>query len=390
VFISFAFTDDPYILKEESMASSAIMRSQAFFEAKFTSESVTILESGRSEGAAKSRGSATDDLNLSPYASLRQTIEKFRRETENGAKLDITLSMPQDRLSSGVGDQKSVRDFDLMLRLLAKDDEDYERLKSRFQRLFDLASGSFESRGEVRSSSSGQVVQSSPQTQPADQSGETPGSDERMKQDLEVAQAFVARIERRQVEVKVQVQRTDQRFEVKGIDMRQADPLVLDLNGDGLDLGKAGEAAVFDVNGDGSLDKTGWVRGDDALLVYDRNGNDRLDDGRELFGDQNGATNGYAELAKYDANRDNRIDSKDSIFKALKLYRDLNGNGRVDAGEMSKLGQSGIASLDLKFLRESAQLNGNSLLLKGSFQRTDGTTGRMDDVLFGFRDTSER
>ncbi len=372
------------------MASSAIMRSQAFFEAKFTSESVTILESGRSEGAAKSRGSATDDLNLSPYASLRQTIEKFRRETENGAKLDITLSMPQDRLSSGVGDQKSVRDFDLMLRLLAKDDEDYERLKSRFQRLFDLASGSFESRGEVRSSSSGQVVQSSPQTQPADQSGETPGSDERMKQDLEVAQAFVARIERRQVEVKVQVQRTDQRFEVKGIDMRQADPLVLDLNGDGLDLGKAGEAAVFDVNGDGSLDKTGWVRGDDALLVYDRNGNDRLDDGRELFGDQNGATNGYAELAKYDANRDNRIDSKDSIFKALKLYRDLNGNGRVDAGEMSKLGQSGIASLDLKFLRESAQLNGNSLLLKGSFQRTDGTTGRMDDVLFGFRDTSER
>ncbi|HNW35896.1 MAG TPA: hypothetical protein PKM25_13240, partial [Candidatus Ozemobacteraceae bacterium] len=244
------------------MASSAIMRSQAFFEAKFTSESVTILESGRSEGAAKSRGSATDDLNLSPYASLRQTIEKFRRETENGAKLDITLSMPQDRLSSGVGDQKSVRDFDLMLRLLAKDDEDYERLKSRFQRLFDLASGSFESRGEVRSSSSGQVVQSSPQTQPADQSGETPGSDERMKQDLEVAQAFVARIERRQVEVKVQVQRTDQRFEVKGIDMRQADPLVLDLNGDGLDLGKAGEAAVFDVNGDGSLDKTGWVRGD--------------------------------------------------------------------------------------------------------------------------------
>ena len=103
-------------------------------------------------------------------------------------------------------------------------------------------------------------------------------------------------------------------------------------------------------------------------------------------GDQNGASNGFAELSKYDGNRDGRIDSKDSIFKALQLYRDLNGNGRVDAGEMKSLAQSDIVSLNLRFLRETAKLNGNSLLLRGSFERADGSTGRMDDVLFGFRD----
>lgn len=366
------------------MATSAIMRSQVFFETKLTQRTVSIL--GSEEGKSSSRSSqspSSDRLELSAFSSLRGTIETFKSGGAEGARLDITFSIPQDRLSSGVGDDKASRDFDLMLRMFAKDEEDYARLKSRFEELLGLASGRFESGGSVGSSSSGEVVAEAPQVTEGE---ETLSREELLKRNQEVAEAFVARVERRQVEVRVNVARTGGQLDVQQVDLKQADPLVLDLEGDGLDLGEAGEAATFDVNADGTLDKTGWVRGDDALLVYDRNGNGLLDDGSELFGDQNGASNGFAELSKHDDNRDGRIDSKDSIFKALQLYRDLNGNGRVDAGELKNLSQSEIVSLDLRFLRETAKLNGNSLLLRGSFERADGSTGRMDDVLFGFRD----
>ncbi len=366
------------------MATSAIMRSHAFFEAKLTQKTVTIL--GSEDGKTSSRSSqspSSDRLELSSYSSLRGTIESFKSGSSEGARLDITFSIPQDRLSSGVGDDKASRDFDLMLRMFAKDEEDYARLKSRFEELLGLASGRFESDGSVGSASSGEIVTEASQA-PAGEESLT--REELLKRNLEVAEAFVERVERRQVEVRVNVARTAGQLDVQQVDLKQADPLVLDLEGDGLDLGEAGEAATFDVNADGTLDKTGWVRGDDALLVYDRNGNGLLDDGSELFGDQNGASNGFAELSKHDGNRDGRIDAKDSIFKALQLYRDLNGNGRVDAGELKHLSKSEIVSLNLRFLRETAKLNGNSLLLKGSFERADGTTGRMDDVLFGFRD----
>lgn len=368
------------------MATSAIMRSQVFFEAKLTQKTVAVLGSEGGNPSSRSSASSSDLLQLSPLTSLRQAIDSFRGGVTEGAQLDVTFSIPQDRLSSGVGDQKASRDFDLMLRMLAKDDEDYRRLKSRFQEMLDIASGNFESGGEIQSSSSGQVVSGAAQASAGSQAEEPLSRDELLKRNLEVAEAFVARVERRQVEVEVKIARTDSQLDVKQVNIQQADPLVLDLDGDGLDLGQAGEAAVFDVNGDGTLDKTGWVRGDDALLVYDRNGNGLLDDGSELFGDQNGAQNGFAELSKYDENSDGRITSKDSIYKALQLYRDLNGNGRVDSGEMSKLNRSEITALNLQFLRENAQLNGNTLLLKGSFQRADGSTGSMDDVLFGFRD----
>ncbi|HEY9070968.1 MAG TPA: hypothetical protein VIV61_11990 [Candidatus Ozemobacteraceae bacterium] len=369
------------------MATSAVMRSLAFFKARLTSESVTLLGGGRSNPATNQAATGTDRLSVSAFAGLRQTIDAFRRNTEGVGQLDVTFSMPQDRLYSEIGDRKAGRDFDLMLRLLARDDEDYQRLRERFDKLMELASGSFGNKTAVSSTSSAEttVVTGDSET-PAKPSGEAADRDEQFRRDLEIAEAFVARVEQRQVEVKVQITRVDQRFEVQGIDMRQADPLVLDLEGDGLDLAKAGEAAVFDVNADGTLDRTGWVRGDDALLVYDRNGNGRIDDGSELFGDQNGAAHGFAELANYDENRDNRIDRNDSVFKALQLYRDLNGNGKIDDGELSKLSDHGIVSLNLRFMRERAMINGNTLLMKGSFQRADGTTGRMDDVLFGFRD----
>ena len=67
----------------------------------------------------------------------------------------------------------------------------------------------------------------------------------------------------------------------------QYDPLTLDLDGDGIEtIAAAGfSGSLFDHNRDGIRTATGWVSADDGLLVRDLNGNGKIDNGGELFGD---------------------------------------------------------------------------------------------------------
>jgi hypothetical protein len=66
-------------------------------------------------------------------------------------------------------------------------------------------------------------------------------------------------------------------------------PLVLDLDGDGVatDLTHAydGGRVFFDIDADGFAERVGWVNPDDGLLAMDVNGNGRIDDITELYGD---------------------------------------------------------------------------------------------------------
>jgi hypothetical protein len=84
------------------------------------------------------------------------------------------------------------------------------------------------------------------------------------------------------------------------------DPLVLDLDGDGLEISPLSRGVQFDTNGDTIRTNTSWVQADDGLLVLDRNGNGVIDSGRELFGDETlladgkKAAHGFAALAELD------------------------------------------------------------------------------------------
>ena len=166
--------------------------------------------------------------------------------------------------------------------------------------------------------------------------------------------------------------------------LQGCDPIVLDLGGEGIQLTEAGKGANFDINADGIMDKTAWVKGNTAMLVYDKNGNNAIDNGSELFGDQNGAKDGFKELAKYDSNNDGKIDSKDTIYKNLKLYRDLNGDGKMQSNEFNTLQEMGIKALNLECRDCDDDVNGNSIVLRGSFEREDGTKGEMADAIFGY------
>lgn len=103
------------------------------------------------------------------------------------------------------------------------------------------------------------------------------------------------------------------------------DPIILDLDGDGIETTSLENNVNFDLDANGFAESTAWVNWDDGLLVSDRNSNGYIDSGRELFGDQtllnNGqlATSGYQALAELDSNLDGKIDLNDTQFADLKV-----------------------------------------------------------------------
>ena len=168
------------------------------------------------------------------------------------------------------------------------------------------------------------------------------------------------------------------------------DPLVLDLDGDGIETvsHKAYKGALFDHDGDGIRTASGWVASDDGLLVVDRNGDGIINDGKELFGDSyvlkdgTHAVHGYAALAEYDSNSDGMVDAKDAELDKLRVWRDLNQDGVSQKEELFTLEEVGVQSLNVAYQDSNRNLgDGNRLAQEGSYIGKDGKVRTMGDLL---------
>lgn len=293
-------------------------------------------------------------------------------------------------------DPEQAQRLGLLLNLLSKlNPEGFEDILGRVADTLEAFSGIFQGAGSAGEA----AMEAQAQAEQTQQAGQNAQATEivHFSLDIEVSSssqttAVIQQMKDEGIEVQaVQVAQSSTvkiHIEFTGVrQMQQSDPLVLDLDGDGIDLASADQGAVFDIDADGKADRTGFVRGDDALLAIDRNGNGRIDDGSELFGDQNGAVNGFGELAKYDDNADGKIDAKDKIFDSLRLLHDVDADGMVRAYELSKLTDKGVESLDLGYADSPRQDDGkgNTLAERSAFTRTDGTRGALVDVWLGHR-----
>ncbi|WP_151712762.1 calcium-binding protein [Acinetobacter bereziniae] len=171
------------------------------------------------------------------------------------------------------------------------------------------------------------------------------------------------------------------------------DPLILDLDGDGIETVAHNKlnGALFDNDADGLKTATGWVSPHDGLLVLDRNGDGIINDGTEVFGDntslKNGekAKHGFDALADLDTDKNGKIDANDEDFNKLKIWRDLNQDGKSQESELFSLTDLGIKSLNVNYKDTNTTLAGNNILTQvGSYEKTDGTTHTMGDVNFSF------
>ena len=161
------------------------------------------------------------------------------------------------------------------------------------------------------------------------------------------------------------------------------DPLVLDLGGRGIMTTGIAAGVDFDLDADGRMERMSTVTGDSWFLALDWNANGRIDDGRELFGDQNGAAHGFEELARHDSNLDGVIDEQDALFERLRLVQ-----LKEDGSQVSQsLSEAKVVSIDLGYqhVRKALDLY-DQVAQSGRFTRADGSQGEAVDVLLGYRD----
>ncbi|WP_122290019.1 calcium-binding protein [Pseudomonas savastanoi] len=177
-------------------------------------------------------------------------------------------------------------------------------------------------------------------------------------------------------------------------------PLILDLDGDGVETISAKSNIYFDHDGNGFSESSGWVGKDDGLLVWDKNKDGKINQGAELFGNNTvsssgyKAANGFLALADLDENQDGVFDIKDFAYAELNVWVDKNSDGIVDTGELLTLEQAGVKSISTSYAEPGKvdangdvpsgviDANGNEHRQLGSYTRTDGSAAAIEDVWF--------
>ena len=167
------------------------------------------------------------------------------------------------------------------------------------------------------------------------------------------------------------------------------DPLVLDLDGDGVELTplvitQSSGGIRFDLDNDQFAEVTGWVSTDDGLLVWDKNSNGNIDDVNELFGI--GLTSGFEELSALDSNSDGRFDSADAEYTTLRVWQDKNYNGVAEENELQTLAEADVQEISLNATQvtedNTTENNGNQIAATSSYKRADNSQMAIADVRF--------
>ena len=166
-------------------------------------------------------------------------------------------------------------------------------------------------------------------------------------------------------------------------------PIVLDLDGDGVETLAVAGGVYFDHAGDGFAEQTGWISQDDGFLVRDLNGNGLIESGAELFGSetflQNGqkASNGFQALQELDSNLDSKVDAADAAFGSLRIWKDLNRDGQTGANELMSLSEAGVQSINVGYRSSSTvDTNGNEHQQIGTYTSNSGASLAAEDIWF--------
>ena len=395
-------------VKKDALKKTAI--------ASFMQTSKTVKASKTS-----SKSSIGKDLvSLSPTNEMRNVISQFKQSESASLNLSVKVST-EHTLDTKEGQEEALNGMDDMLRMITKDEDEYNSVKSQISSIMRQQGGlSFSYK-----SKSGKVVNISYGGQKSSDSSKVPSNVEESQteqkasvyeimlsmrkvsttvnedgtSDMSISEQFFSAIagyfSKKEVQAEEvasndysaaynQSKSSSATIEVTNVSSN-SDPLVLDLDGSGIQLTDTNDGAYFDITADGKKDKVAWVKGNTAFLVYDKNGNGVIDDGSEFFGDQNGAKDGFLELSKYDDNKDGIINNQDRIYNALKLYKDIDGNKQISSNELFTLENMGIKQLNLNCIPTNSKVNGNSVILNGSYERNDGTTGLLADVLLNYK-----
>jgi hypothetical protein len=179
-------------------------------------------------------------------------------------------------------------------------------------------------------------------------------------------------------------------------DMKPSSPIIVDSQRNGYALTGVNRGVRFDLDADGVPELVAWTErdSDDEFLAMDRNGNGRIDDGSELFGDHTPAypsgplvttANGFEALKflqspSYGSSKaDKVIDAADVPFSRLLLWRDANHNGISEPDELRSLSEAGVIAISTEYKeKKRTDRHGNQFRQRGTIFWEDGRDAVFD------------
>ena len=182
--------------------------------------------------------------------------------------------------------------------------------------------------------------------------------------------------------VELQMQRTYRKESHTSLrlgDAQLTDPLVINFDGSAAELQDIRFA--FDLNSDGQAsEQVPLLAGNRGFLALDRNQNQRIDAGNELFGPRTG--NGFSELADYDDDGNGWIDENDRVFQDLRVWTPASDS----TGSLRTLQEVGVGAISLAAgssefaLRTSDNRSLGQIRATSAYLREDGGAGTVQQV----------
>lgn len=153
-------------------------------------------------------------------------------------------------------------------------------------------------------------------------------------------------------------------------------PVVLDLNGNGIELVSAVQSSVTlgDLTSSNNNSPVGWVGEGDGILMYDPKGTGELSSLNQIsfVSYLPGAHTDLEGLSAFDSNHNGSFDSSDEKFNLFSvLFAD---------GSSKALSDLGIVSISIESDHQEGHINGNTVFGQTTFQTSDGQSHTAADV----------
>lgn len=157
------------------------------------------------------------------------------------------------------------------------------------------------------------------------------------------------------------------------------DPLVINLD---TNIGSVTEQKfLFDLDSDGEEEQISFAGEGSGFLALDKNGDGKVNNGKELFGTQSG--DGFRDLAEYDIDGNGWIDEADAVFEDLKVWtKDAEGNDRLVDLKKAGVGAIYLGHTDTQFSLNEAETNKTNGVVRstGVYLKENGDVGTIQHI----------
>jgi len=169
----------------------------------------------------------------------------------------------------------------------------------------------------------------------------------------------------------------EQNYEMTSANL--CDPLVINMGTDMATLND--QKFLFDIDADGILDNISGLNSKSGYLALDKNGDNVINNGSELFGTSSG--NGFADLMKEDSDHNGWIDENDDIWNKLLIWsKDEKGQDCLYHLSEKGIGAICLENVSTDFSLKSRLDNQTNGMIRntGIFLYENGNTGTVQHL----------